>query len=229
MDYSTKIALDLRFSRSSASMSWGKRIIRAIDSDDVMEIVKIFQSREEAQEGAYVDAIVDDYGYGGYVWTVNMMPYVGDTALHISLKLKKEKCIWGLLLLGADIGIRNRTGLNADDLAIDIYTRDIGSFKYEALEMLMEKLDPRRFDELPDVFILRGVGTEGWNLMNHGRSTYVELPDCLLPDRDKIVIKGINDNNGIVYGENLNIFDNFCSNNVSDVTKTIKSQQKLLF
>ena len=226
MDIEPKIALDLRFSRSSASMTWGKRIIRAIDNDDVMACVKVFQSREDAIEGADINAVVNDYGYGGYVWTVNMMPFVGDTALNIAIKLKKLKCIWGLLLLNSDVNIRNQSGLNANDLAVEKFSRDIGSYKYEALEMLMEHLDPRRFDELPDVFILRGVGTEGWNLMNHGRSTYVELPNCLLPDRDKIVVPGVNDNDGVVYGANIGITDNFCVNGISDVTKTIKRQQQ---
>ena len=226
IDFEPKIRLNLRFSRSAASSTWGKRVIRAIDADDPLALVKVFQSREDTIEGADVNAIVDDYGYGGYTWSANIMPYVGDTALNIALKLRKEKCVWGLLMLNIDTTIKNEKGISAEDLAIDKFKKEISLMRAESLEMLMHNLDPRRFDELPDVFILRGVGTEGWNLMEYGRSTYVELPDCLMRNRDKVVIEGVNDTDGVVKGANIDITDMFCRNDITDVSKTIRNQNK---
>lgn len=42
-------------------------------------------------------------GYNGYLWTVDIHYYLGDTALHFSLRQRKILTTSMLLLLGADI------------------------------------------------------------------------------------------------------------------------------
>jgi len=70
-----KLLQDLRFSKSSYN-PWGRQIIRAIDGDDCLALIHVFET--QGNLGAEVNAQVSDH-YGGHVWTANIHNFVGDT------------------------------------------------------------------------------------------------------------------------------------------------------
>ena len=57
---------DLKFSKSTY-MPWGRQVIRAIDFDDCVAMVQVFETK--AVLGAHVDVQATSENYGGYVWS----------------------------------------------------------------------------------------------------------------------------------------------------------------
>lgn len=78
-----KLLQDLRFSKSSY-MPWGRLVVRAIDFDDCLQLVKVFETM--ANLGAQVDVRATGDNYGGYAWTHFRHNFIGDTALHLALR-----------------------------------------------------------------------------------------------------------------------------------------------
>ena len=132
-----KLLQDLRFSKSSY-MPWGRLVVRAIDFDDCLQLVKVFETM--ANLGAQVDVRATGDNYGGYAWTHFRHNFIGDTALHLALRCvqgvcaslvsrlssshtltspsppcrqKKLKCAYMLFALGASSDIENDKGETA--------------------------------------------------------------------------------------------------------------------
>jgi hypothetical protein len=205
--------------------------MRALDMDDAMKLVAIFsktgdaaKSPDNEPESDLNAQVTDDSGYGGYSWTPWLFNWMGDTILHMAIKMKKRRCVWALLLMGAETTIKNESGKTAEDLSIlpEYLHEELSRVAGGARRSLMESVDPRTLDGLPDSFVLRGILTEAWQLMWQGRQTYVELPKCMMENRDKVVVDGVND--GEMKGANLEITDMFARNDCMDVAKTIRNQ-----
>lgn len=230
-DVSHKIEFELRTGRNYF-VSWGKKVIRALDHDDAMKLVRIFSKTGDAAQSADneplsdIDGQVEEgTGYGGYVWTAWLHNWMGDTCLHMAIKMKRRRCVWALLLLGAKTDIPNDKGLTAQALCKlpEYLNEDISRVAGGARKRLMESVDPRTMDGLPDSFVLRGILDEAWYLMEQGRQTYVELPNCMLPDSDPNKVK-VEDDAGEIKGANRAIMAQFSQNDVVDVSRIIKTQ-----
>ena len=112
-----KLLQDLRFSKSSY-MPWGRQIVRAIDFDDCLKLIDVFET--QANLGAQVNVQATAENYGGHAWSHWRHFFVGDTALHFALRQRKLKCAYMLLALGADSDIENHRGETAADLATKV-------------------------------------------------------------------------------------------------------------
>lgn len=183
---------EMRFSRSNY-VPWGKEVIRALDRDDCLKLVEVFEVK--AQLGAHMDVQVSADNYGGYIWTPWLHKFRGDTALHLALRQKKINCVYMLLALGAATDIENHVQQTAGDLCIKTFQHDIGKFQREAFRQLVTVIDPRRYTEMPRVTPVnyRSIAQEAWSLVNDGRVVFTELPECLkysdiLPDAKRAPI-----------------------------------------
>ncbi len=185
---------ELRFSRSYYQ-TWGRRVVRALDLDDCITLSKIFQpklyidiSNNHSHEMGDSDQInvnaqvKGTTGYGNYLWSPWMHIYHGDTALHLALRQKKLKCIYVLLLLDADVSIKNEAGISSIDLCFKQYGREISDLKFEAMKVLMNLLDPRLYDYLPLKLPYKGnnkyedIKKESFFLMEQGRNLCSNIP-----------------------------------------------------
>lgn len=185
-----KLLQDLRFSKSSY-MPWGRQVIRAIDFDDCLKLVHVFET--QANLGAQVDVQATDENYGGHAWTHWRHHFVGDTALHFSLRQKKLKCAYMLLALGAKHDIENANKQTAGDIAMQLYQKDMRQMQLDAFREVIPLLPANRLHELPKHSTLTyanfpTVEEEGWKLAMAGRSIYSELPESLyyphiIPDK----------------------------------------------
>ena len=183
------LADELRFSRSTY-VPWGKEVIRALDEDDCLKLVEMFEGK--AQLGAHVDVQVSANNYGGYIWTPWLHKFRGDTALHLALRQKKMKCAYMLLALGASTDIENHVEQTAGDVCLKVLQRGIGELRKEAFRQLVEAIEPSRYTAMPRVTPVnyRSIAQEAWSLVRDGRVVYAELPECLkyndiLPDPKK--------------------------------------------
>lgn len=173
---------ELRFSRSTY-VPWGKEIVRALDFDDCLRLVEVFEVK--AQLGAHVDVQVTANNYGGYIWTAWLHKLQGDTALHMAIRQKKLMCTYMLLAMGAATDIENRSGQTAEELCLKKLKRDVRDLKKEAFRQLIPQIDPRRFVELPKSTPganYRTIAQEATALIYDGRTLYSELPKCFSYD-----------------------------------------------
>ena len=77
-----------------------------------------------------------------------IVKFVGDTALIIAVKFKKLKAISAILLMGADVSIKNENGITADDLTTTIFGKSIKKFSYEA------RVGPNSTNRICDDYLL---------------------------------------------------------------------------
>lgn len=79
-----------------------------------------------------------------------MHGYFGDTALHVAIKWRRHRAVKALLSLRPDWAIRNEAGDTAEDLARELYGKNMQALKYEQEreyeieEMRFEDEDIRR-------------------------------------------------------------------------------------
>lgn len=112
-----------------------------------------------------------------------MHTFHGDTALHIAFKQNKIKCIYMLLLLHADVSIKNAEGVTASDLCQQMHCRSIHDLRIEAMRKLLEMVEPTSFDFFPVCIPYKGsnaiddVNHEAWRLMEQGRCLFSDIPD----------------------------------------------------
>ena len=177
---------ELRFSRSTY-VPWGKEVVRAIDFDDCLKLVEVFEVK--AQLGAHVDVQVTASNYGGYIWTAWLHNLQGDTALHMAVRQRKTMCVYMLLAMGAATDIENQGGETAGDLCLKKYRRDVKELHKEAFRELVTKIDPAQYKMFPksgpDNYPT--IGQEALSLLREGRVIYTELPKCfsysdIIPD-----------------------------------------------
>lgn len=145
---------ELRFSRSGF-VSWGRRVIRAIDLDDALALCDVFLSpKTDYTKGVDVNHQVGSIsGYGGHLWSAWMHTFHGDTALHIALKQQKMLCVYALLLLGASTTITNKNGETPESLAMSILGIPIEKLQKDAMRELFKagpnRIPAKYFDRLP--------------------------------------------------------------------------------
>jgi hypothetical protein len=154
---------------------WSRQVIAAIGKDDALALKDVYTKYRSL--GADVNQQVDEYGYGGYLWTIWNHQFIGDSALHICIKQKKVHCICQLLLMpDTSLVVGNDQNETADDLAMKIFDQSIYSIQKEARRILFELLDPRNFHRLPYSHQYLDLKYEAWKLMESGRCLYTEVP-----------------------------------------------------
>eukprot|EP00597_Dinobryon_sp_UTEXLB2267_P003158 CAMPEP_0170074968 /NCGR_PEP_ID=MMETSP0019_2-20121128/12186_1 /TAXON_ID=98059 /ORGANISM="Dinobryon sp., Strain UTEXLB2267" /LENGTH=682 /DNA_ID=CAMNT_0010285629 /DNA_START=54 /DNA_END=2102 /DNA_ORIENTATION=- len=137
-----------------------------------MAVFKTFQGVKSAN----INEQCQLTGYADYMWTPLIHEYIGDTALHLAFKQKKEASVSALLLLGADCSIANQVGETARSLCILKFGQTIENIEFGALRNLLSHSSPTDFKLLPDLVINRKIEEEAWSLMKMGRCLYTELP-----------------------------------------------------
>lgn len=115
-------------------------MILAIEHDDSHTLLTIFHEKKHL--GADINTQADSQGYGGYHWSAWMHVCVGDTALHIAIKMNKLIAVHILLLLGADTHtLVNSQGHTASVLCESLLQRTTTSLLLETPRYLLPKLN----------------------------------------------------------------------------------------
>lgn len=168
----SEIKIDLK--RSTVLRTWGRDVIFAIDMDNPCRLIEIFKHKYHNEP--CVDEQTTRWGYAGYTWTVRVQDFLLDTALNISIKQKKIKCVSALMLLEADTTIKNYAGEDANDLSLRILGQSVKELKRDAMIRLLPYIDPRKFKIIPDQLTYRGIEEEAWRLMQQGMCLYSDKP-----------------------------------------------------
>eukprot|EP01033_Poteriospumella_lacustris_P002055 gene2055-1498_t len=158
-------------------VTWGKRVIHAIDFDDAIKIGQLMDPKQYPHGD--INLQVTTRGYAEYLWTPKIHQFVGETALHMALRQRKLYATYMLLYLGADPTIVSGTGVSAAELCMRQFHTSHQNLKFDAKRKLLEKLNPLRWKELPADFYCRHTEEEAWRLMRAGRMLYTELPKAL--------------------------------------------------
>jgi hypothetical protein len=162
---------------------WGRQVIEAISIDNCLRMKEIFVQYKSL--GADVNTQVDQYGYGGYTWTIWNHQFYGDTILHICIKQKKVHCMCQLLLMqDIRLDIVNHENENANQLCYRIFEQSIYSVQSVARSALVQLIDPRNFHRLPVDLKYLSMKEEAWSLMESGRCLYTEVPASLIGEFD---------------------------------------------
>lgn len=156
---------------------WGRKVIQAIDVDDCIALGLVLEPR--TNPGMDINTQTTVLGYAGYLWTIAIHRYLGDTALHYAIKSRKLMCIYMLLFMGADVLLANADGTTCSTLLTDIYSTDHCNMLYDAKRYLINTLHPMQLRLLPVKFGCVNMEREAWKLLHHGRLLYHELPQAL--------------------------------------------------
>lgn len=114
-------------STSNKYISWGKKLIIAIDCNNFQRFVEIFDSLQSY--GITINEQIDINGLLGYRWTYWLSSYLGDTLLHFSLKLKKLSIIHIILLrYQPNLSITNNQNETSNDICQRIFGHSINQF-----------------------------------------------------------------------------------------------------
>ena len=109
-----------------------------------------------------------------------MPNFVGDTALHLAIRQRKALCVYAMLLLHANVTIKNDKGETADDLCRTLFNRPLYQLAKEAASCLLPYVQPNEFKNLPDKrehmtgISYRNIERESWTLMHQSRPMYTE-------------------------------------------------------
>eukprot|EP01031_Cornospumella_fuschlensis_P033091 gene33091-40030_t len=68
---------------------------------------KLIDPSDPKNKDVNINAQTDTMGYLGYLWTVEVHKYLGDTLLHYALRERKLLCVYMLLYMDADPHIPN--------------------------------------------------------------------------------------------------------------------------
>jgi hypothetical protein len=177
------VDIELRRGKSDQPVvSWGRRVIQAIDCDDHIALGMLMQV--ETCPNAPVNCLhvtVNMYGYAEYLWTPVVHQFLGDTALHFAIRQRKKRCVYMLLLLGANAMLSNEKGEIAGDMAVAVFQTTVDNMKFDGRRILLELTPPHQLQSLPDIFQARNSEEEAWELMRSGRLMFSELPMALQP------------------------------------------------
>jgi len=133
---------------------WGRMVLRAIDVDDGLALIDIFIHKKDVL-GSNINVQATIRGYEGHIWTAWIHNHIGDTALHIAIKQKRMVCIYALLLINADVSLRNEDGETAAELCDRIIGIPLKTLHGDARQGLSPCIDPRSFSKLPDSALMR--------------------------------------------------------------------------
>lgn len=172
---------------SGRYITWGKKAIRALDNDNLEELLSVYSKLQS--HGADINHQTNIYGYGGYIWTVWLHHHLGDTILHIAIKMKRLISLYFLLLQrDIDATVRNRQEQNCEELCQQVFQRSLQSFRIEAYEKLLPVIHPLKHHLLlPDNPKYRHIQEEAAYLIHEGRCLYSELPKFIL--NEKVIVK----------------------------------------
>lgn len=147
------LAQELRYGKANYNR-WGRMVLRAIDVDDGLALIDIFIHKKDVL-GSNINAQTTIRGYEGHVWTAWIHNHIGDTALHIAIKQKRMVCIYALLLIEADVSIKNEDNETAAELCERIIGIPLKMLHGDARQGLAPCIDPRSFTKLPDSVLMR--------------------------------------------------------------------------
>ena len=164
-----------------ASVSWGRRVLQAIDLDDYIALAHLMDVN--AFPEASIDTQTTSSGYADYLWTLLIHQYLGDTALHFALRQKRLNCVYILLLLNADTNIRNKKQQTAADLCLKLYGQTHENMRFDARRKIVNVTKFEQLHDLPHFFRSKYAEEEAWRLMKEGRLLYTELPKVLQVSR----------------------------------------------
>jgi hypothetical protein len=182
---SIKEWLDIELKHSKTDQSdviWGRRVIHAIDNDDCVRLSELMDKRKHPKADLNIQTKFS--GYAGYIWTISIHKFLGDTALHYSLKQSKHYCVYMLVHLGADVHLKNEAGEIADTMIQDIYSMTVDNMRYDSKRKILDHLTIKEFNRLPKSFHCSKVEEEAWNMIHNGRIIFSELPEILKSSRE---------------------------------------------
>lgn len=173
------IATELKHGKGyeAHDLSWGRKVIQAIDVDDCVTLGELVDS--DCNPKANINAQTTVLGYEGYLWTIRIHCFLGDTALHYAIRNRKLLSIYMLLFMKADVTIANQQGVTPQQLLLETYKTDSANMTYDAKRYIINNIDPLSLKRLPRTFRCSRVEEEAWRLIRHGRLLYHELPQAL--------------------------------------------------
>lgn len=188
------------YSHSSSGRHWGRAVIRSIDLDDSimlhssLTMQQVGESTGAATAGAAVrssdqhqliaDRIntqVDCLGYAEYLWTASIHRFLGDTALHLAVRQRKMRCVHMLLLLEADVHIKNEADETAHLMVAALLHTTVRELRFEAVRFILRNTPVKDIGMFPNMHHLRfqRIEKEAWDLMKAGRIMYSAPPSSL--------------------------------------------------
>jgi hypothetical protein len=170
---------ELKHSKTNQSdVIWGKKVITSIDLDDCVRLGILFNQRKHPNSN--INLQTTSSGYDGYLWTVSIHKFLGDTVVHYALKQSKLYCIYMLLLLGADLSIPNARGEIPSEMIQQIYQTSPENMRYDAKRRILNHIKITDFNKLPSsIFHCDKIEEESWKLINSGRLLYNEVPKVM--------------------------------------------------
>jgi len=161
--------------------------MQSIDVDDYITLSQMMNKKSHPNYDINIQTNI--YGYAGYMWTVSIHQFLGDTALHFALRTKKLYCVYMLLYLGAEVTVLNDAGERAVDMLQGIYNMTYENMKYDAKRQLIKHTPLDKLPLLPKEFLptdTSNVKKEAWSLMMQGCLLYTKLPKALQRKKDKV-------------------------------------------
>jgi hypothetical protein len=181
--------IELKHGKSNlADVQWGRKVIQSIDIDDYITLSQLMNKKLHPNYDINIQTNIR--GYAGYLWTISIHQFLGDTALHFALRSKKLYCVYMLIYLDADVNILNEAGERPLDMLQGIYNMTYENMKFDAKRQLIKKTHPKKLEHLPKDFLQPAssvsVEREAWNLMQQGCLLYSNLPEVMRRPYDHV-------------------------------------------
>ena len=152
-------------SKSSMSEEIGRRAILAVDREDILALIQLFDKTDHD-----INATTSSTGYLSYQWTPWIAQFLGDTLLHIALKKHKVLSSNTLLLLNANVNITNYFKETTDSICRSKFGYSIHQMKTNAANNILPHVrlsDSKKLAcILPNIESLR---RETLNFIDYGR------------------------------------------------------------
>lgn len=187
------LRVELSHAKYSCSHSngrhWGRAVIRSIDLDDSIMLYSsltiggaaVMPSDQHQLIADRINTQVDCLGYAEYLWTASIHRFLGDTALHLAIRQRKMRCVHMLLLLEADVHIKNAADETAHLMVGALLHTTVRELRFEAVRFILRNTAAKDIDRFPDMNHLRfqRIEKEAWDLMKAGRIMYSAPPSTL--------------------------------------------------
>ena len=188
------------YSHSSSGRQWGRAVIRSIDLDDSIMLYSsltmqqvgeptgaatanaaVLSSDQHQLIADRINTQVDCLGYAEYLWTASIHRFLGDTALHLAIRQRKMRCVHMLLLLEADVHIKNEADETARLMVAALLHTTVRELRFEAVRFILSNTPTKDIGRFPNMHHLRfqRIEKEAWDLMKAGRIMYSAPPSTL--------------------------------------------------